>query len=513
MINNSSSFFNFNRLPNDIQATIMLMSGNADIRINKGAKDIALNANYWNGLFNPLQSLLSEKEKFELEGSVKLALEGKLKTNKEIDSDTQNLIIIQHKVTTLYQKLWKEWKDLGLDQKEKSHWSTFSYVAPSVFIKIKESIQEEHDRNLVILAIEIPEIRHILLSGGNSSKSIQDRAAIARSYFQSEPPPNLNGIEVIDLSFEKRIFSKKLGKLTVISPEMMNILKKMNLGYLYMRDNALNNLPKEIGDLLLTRLDISGNQFKELPIGIAKLTQLKELNIGRNQLTVIPGNIIENLLNLTDLYMHSNRLSKLPPQIELLQKLSVLSIESNNIEEFPNFSNKIVFPNMQVLSAKNNQFKEIPKWIGGCTEMCDLNFSCNAITSIPKEIERLKRMHTFSVSNNQISELPNGIAQLPYLMRFYASNNNLQKFPKIIAESLSLQVVHLYNNPFCKNDSLFKIIKGCYNFWIMRHIHVHIELGNYELGNCSISIETKWKTGKYSSKYELVFSINGEEQP
>ncbi|MEO9508058.1 MAG: zinc-ribbon domain-containing protein, partial [Nonlabens ulvanivorans] len=73
---------------------------------------------------------------------------------------------------------------------------------------------------------------------------------------------------------------------------------------LYLADQKLNELPKEIGQLTqLTKLYLRGNQLNELP---------KEMG---------------QLIHLTDLRLHENNLGELPEEIVSLKKLNILYID------------------------------------------------------------------------------------------------------------------------------------------------------------------------------------------
>ena len=69
-----------------------------------------------------------------------------------------------------------------------------------------------------------------------------------------------------------------------------------------------------------------GNKLTEVPKGLEKLTQLKELDLNDNQLTNVKG--LEKLTQLEDLYLNGNKLTDVKG-LENLTKLKVLYLGNN----------------------------------------------------------------------------------------------------------------------------------------------------------------------------------------
>ena len=90
-------------------------------------------------------------------------------------------------------------------------------------------------------------------------------------------------------------------------------------------------LPKEIGNLVnLTELRLGANQLTKLPKEIGNLVNLTSLNLIGNQLTELPKEI-GNLVNLKDLYLSRNQLIELPKEIGKLVNLEVLYLDYNQL--------------------------------------------------------------------------------------------------------------------------------------------------------------------------------------
>jgi len=85
----------------------------------------------------------------------------------------------------------------------------------------------------------------------------------------------------------------------------------------------------------LETLVLADNGLTEVSESIGRLKRLRMLDLGHNQLTMVPLAIGE-LDGLTDfLYLHDNRLSTLPTSIGRLTKLRYLNLSENEFSELP----------------------------------------------------------------------------------------------------------------------------------------------------------------------------------
>ena len=85
--------------------------------------------------------------------------------------------------------------------------------------------------------------------------------------------------------------------------------------YLYLQNNLLTVLPKEIGNLVkLKELFLGHNQLKGLPVELCNLSNLVVLNLNNNKLRNIPQEIC-NLKKLEHLYLENNKLREIPNSI------------------------------------------------------------------------------------------------------------------------------------------------------------------------------------------------------
>ena len=115
--------------------------------------------------------------------------------------------------------------------------------------------------------------------------------------------------------------------------------KFINLEYLILKNDHLKVIPVEIAMLkTLKEIDLSGNDFKSLPVEF------------------------ENLVNLEEIYLNDEKNMNLPKTLSILSKLPKLKslhLENDNISSLP--SEILLFKNLENLYLNHNKFKKIPE--------------------------------------------------------------------------------------------------------------------------------------------------------
>jgi len=84
-----------------------------------------------------------------------------------------------------------------------------------------------------------------------------------------------------------------------------------------------------------SRLDISYNGLRILSPSIAQFSQLTELYLNHNALSLLPVELFTVLLSLRRLDLSYNQIMWIPPDISNLLQLQVLSLVHNQIRELP----------------------------------------------------------------------------------------------------------------------------------------------------------------------------------
>ncbi|KAM2587870.1 hypothetical protein EV1_045379 [Malus domestica] len=126
----------------------------------------------------------------------------------------------------------------------------------------------------------------------------------------------------------------------------------------------------------------------KFPCFLANLTQLRELDLGNNDLTGnIPSWVTRNLTQLTHLRLYRNKLSGLVEfdQFSNLKNLKELRLSFNqlSVQIKPNLS--VTLPKFQILRLGSCNLTEFPEFLKNQDELCDLGlFHNNIHGQIPK---------------------------------------------------------------------------------------------------------------------------------
>jgi Leucine-rich repeat (LRR) protein len=93
---------------------------------------------------------------------------------------------------------------------------------------------------------------------------------------------------------------------------------------------------------------LNNNDIKILPNNIGQLSSLEILYLDANFNATIVNENIADLINLKELYLSQNRLSKLPSSYTKLTNLKILDLSENSIIKSDLGKIKKSFPNCEV---------------------------------------------------------------------------------------------------------------------------------------------------------------------
>jgi leucine-rich repeat protein SHOC2 len=147
-------------------------------------------------------------------------------------------------------------------------------------------------------------------------------------------------------------------------------------------------VPAEIGRLSALRvLSLGLNQLTSVPVEVGQLTSLTRLSLSGNQLTSVPAEIGQ-LTSLVGLYLRGNQLTNMPAEIGQLTSLTCLWLCGNQLTSVPAEVGRLTSLRQLVLSG--NQLTSVPAEIGQLTALTWLNLERNQLISLPAAIRELR---------------------------------------------------------------------------------------------------------------------------
>jgi len=226
------------------------------------------------------------------------------------------------------------------------------------------------------------------------------------------------------------------------------------LQILSLRDNDLISLPKEIGELTqLKELHIQGNRLTVLPpeLGNLDLTGQKQVFKAENNPWVTPiadqfqlgvSHVFEYIRSET--YKYMNRLNTLPRGFGSLPALEVLDLTYNNLNENSLPGNFFYLTTLRALYLSDNDFEILPPDIGKLTKLQILSLRDNDLISLPKEIGELTQLKELHIQGNRLTVLPPELGNLDLTgqKQVFKAENNPWVTP--IADQFQLGVSHVF---------------------------------------------------------------------
>ncbi|CAJ1049606.1 malignant fibrous histiocytoma-amplified sequence 1 homolog [Xyrichtys novacula] len=151
--------------------------------------------------------------------------------------------------------------------------------------------------------------------------------------------------------------------------------------------------------------DVSGQKRKALPQDVPLHT--RSLDLQRNKLKRVTG--ISRFIFLTEINLSRNKIVEFPHEMHNLQKLEGLYLNQNNIKSIP----EEIFPHLRrlkFLKLSSNRLTKLPSDINQSTSIIYLDLSKNCLQDI-QPLVGLPKLKELLVEKNQLTELPSQLFQ------------------------------------------------------------------------------------------------------
>ncbi|MEG1616224.1 MAG: hypothetical protein RR202_07935 [Bacteroidales bacterium] len=221
----------------------------------------------------------------------------------------------------------------------------------------------------------------------------------------------------------------KFASMKKLSPSIVNFGA---LKSLVIRDNALEELPANFGQLNIESLQISntnlskfpesmarmelysilldGNKFTSFPELLYTQKELRVLHLMNEQINVIPAELT-TFKELTSLNLINLNITELPDIFDVLYRISTLDISGNKqLTTLPStikpesFGNQISY--LRAIHANGCGFTSIPEEVIS-PKFKMLMFSDNKLSEVRKsDLEAMTNLHTLYLSGNKMTSFP-----------------------------------------------------------------------------------------------------------
>lgn len=248
---------------------------------------------------------------------------------------------------------------------------------------------------------------------------------------------------------------------------------------LILADNKITTVPATISKLqfpVLTKLDLMGNKFADIPAPIFTVLSLTSLNMSWNLITEVPK-AVSALINLTSLALHHNQIKRVANGICQLGKLASLELQDNQLTSLPEAIADL--SSLTSIDVSRNLLKEWPTAFTTETEFASLikldlshnliagplpddrfpveptlfpsieevYLNHNTITQLPEGFWRnISTVSILDIRHNQITELSPEIESFYSLSCLEVGGNRLTSLPTQIGLLSNLQVLSFYDN-------------------------------------------------------------------
>ncbi|CAF4782461.1 unnamed protein product [Pieris macdunnoughi] len=258
---------------------------------------------------------------------------------------------------------------------------------------------------------------------------------------------------------------------------IFSICKVFRKDYLYLQNNKLKTLEE-------------GGQLADLQL-------VKTLNISKNNFTQIPKSI-RFLLSLTELYLQENQITYLPDEIKFLQTLKILDVSRNNLKKLNPVLGQLKSLRKLIIIG-NKDLTEICKELCLASNLCSIELDCEQFYIPPPEVtimgtEAIMKFLCFQANITYTPPVPDSDNILPA----YGGNQAVDLFtkPKITWEEAEQAVQQ-------KEDQIYKA----------NQVQREKMLSNVLKEQLSLDIEiSKIHEGRELERQMLINTIQKEEQ-
>lgn len=150
--------------------------------------------------------------------------------------------------------------------------------------------------------------------------------------------------------------------------------------------------------------------------------EVETILLNSNQLESLPFDELAQFTKCTNLSANDNALTSVAGLARMTQ-LKVVQLGSNKLTAFPD--DVLALAHLDTLGLYNNAIPSLPSGIGRLANLTFLNLGTNSIEHLPSEIGTIPRLKTLYLHENKLVALPVTLRNLPLLENLGLRDNPL----------------------------------------------------------------------------------------
>ncbi|SEF28474.1 hypothetical protein/internalin A [Amycolatopsis pretoriensis] len=276
-----------------------------------------------------------------------------------------------------------------------------------------------------------------------------------------------------DINIPFNLISERFPKLRTLELDACGlngfpprILKLSNLQELSLSNNPINELPSSIGQLeKLEVLMTAGCRLTSLPHELGQLKKLRALHLANNRLQE-QARTSEFPLppSLEYLLLWANELTEIPPRLQKLANLKVLSLSASGTKGTlpaknarPKSESRWPYANPDFPSSLSlligvssgiQGIDQIPEWLfESCPDLQWIDLADNHLDYIPQNIRNLRNLKGAVFTGNLLTEFPRGLLGLDEIEVIDLASNLIDTLPTTSPLPATLKALCLGGNP------------------------------------------------------------------
>ncbi len=176
-----------------------------------------------------------------------------------------------------------------------------------------------------------------------------------------------------------------------------------------------------------TRINLCSQKLSSLPESLFQQKETLEiLDLSDNEFTELPSRLSE-FKNLKVLFCANNHFERLPSVLGEMSQLEIIGFKSNAISDLEAAR---LPESCRSLVLTNNKIPQLPKHFAKLKNLEKLMLTGNQLVSLPEELRQLKKLELLRLANNQFTQVPSWLGALPNLAWLALGGNPCSTTPR-----------------------------------------------------------------------------------